>query len=48
MTVAELKDILNDFRDDVEVFIDDTSGEIRDIYGGICTDNEKEFLLIVT
>lgn len=48
MTVAELKDILNDFGDDVEVFINDTGNEVRDIFSGIVTDDEKEFLLIVT
>lgn len=48
MTVAELKDILNDFGDDVEIFINEHGNSIRDIFNGICNDDDEEFLLIVT
>lgn len=48
MTVAELKDILNDFDDDTKVFINNTSGDIRDIYSGVEFGSDEEFLLIVT
>lgn len=48
MTVAELKDILDDFDGDVEIYIGEHGNSIRDIFNGVCNDNEEEFLLIVT
>ena len=48
MTVAELKDILNDFGDDVEIYINEHDNNVRNIYSGYYPDEEKEFVLIVT
>lgn len=47
MTVAELKDILDDFDDNCEVYINYSDNPIRDVFGGFNEDDE-EFMLIVT